>query len=216
MKISILSYAGLVIGMVFICGCAPFFSGSSEYALRINSGRQYSGSKAKAAVADFGVQAANVNTQVAQDLRNLLVGSLLSSNRFFIADQHEPEKSDLLVSVVVTEFHPQASGGSGGIGGGGGAGSGALGGLLAASSNKAQITMNLRILDASGSSVLAAKSLQGQAADATISTEFSNNQSLGEFLSFYARTPMEKAIRLCIFEATRYIVQETPESYYKY
>jgi len=35
-------------------------------------------------------------------------------------------------------------------------------------------------------------------------------------LGAYANTPMEKAIRICIIEAVRYIAQVIPANYYKY
>ena len=40
--------------------------------------------------------------------------------------------------------------------------------------------------------------------------------ALGAGLGAYANTPMEKAIRICIIEAVRYISQTIPASYYKY
>jgi curli biogenesis system outer membrane secretion channel CsgG len=45
---------------------------------------------------------------------------------------------------------------------------------------------------------------------------FFGSWALGVGLSGYANTPMEKAIRICIIEAVRYISQTIPANYYKY
>jgi curli biogenesis system outer membrane secretion channel CsgG len=66
--------------------------------------------------------------------------------------------------------------------------------------------------------VLAATRVQGQAGDfsAGLMTGFFGSFALGGGLSGYANTPMEKAIRVCIIEAVKYIAQVTPPEYYKY
>jgi len=45
---------------------------------------------------------------------------------------------------------------------------------------------------------------------------FMGGWALGGGLSAYANTPMEKAIRVCIVEAVRYISQTISPAYYKY
>ncbi|MCX5703481.1 MAG: hypothetical protein NT066_03210 [Candidatus Omnitrophica bacterium] len=127
-------------------------------------------------------------------------------------------KCYLIITAAVTEFEPQASGGRAGVGGGGGVGSGILGGLLGAALNKAHMALDIRIVDASTSEVLIATRVQGQASDIAggIMGGFLGSWGLGGGLSAYANTPMEKAIRVCIIEAVRYISQATPASYYKY
>jgi len=42
------------------------------------------------------------------------------------------------------------------------------------------------------------------------------NVGLGGALSTYAKTPMEKTIRTCIYEAAKYIIENTPREYFKY
>ena len=97
-------------------------------------------------------------------------------------------------------------------------GSGVLGGLLGASLNKAHMALDIRIVDASTSEVLAATRVQGQAADISglIGGGFLGGWALGGGLSAYTNTPMEKAIRVCIIEAVRYISQTIPANLYKY
>jgi curli biogenesis system outer membrane secretion channel CsgG len=126
--------------------------------------------------------------------------------------------ADLIITATISEFEPQASGGRAGVGGGGGAGSGVLGGLLGAALNKAHMVLDIRIVDTSTSEVLATRPVQGQASDVAgvIKGGFFGSLGLAAGLSAYANTPMEKAIRICIIEAVRYISQTIPANYYKY
>jgi curli biogenesis system outer membrane secretion channel CsgG len=205
----------------------------------------YSGPKARVAVADFDVKAAKAGGEIGSGLREMLVTALINSNRFSVLERQalgavmqEQELSasgaaqqgsggpqrgkiktaDLIITAAVTEFEPQASGGAAGIGGGGGVGSGILGGLLGAALNKAHMALDIRIVDASTSEVLAATRVQGQASDVAggIGMGFFGGWALGAGLGAYANTPMEKAIRVCIIEAVRYISQTMPANYYKY
>jgi curli biogenesis system outer membrane secretion channel CsgG len=204
----------------------------------------YSGPKARIAVADFDVKAAKASWEIGSGLREMLVTALVNSNRFSVVERQvldavmkEQELSvsgaadeaakiergkirtaDLIVTAAVTEFEPQASGGRAGVGGGGGIGSGILGGLLGGALNKAHMALDIRVVDTSTSEIISATRVQGQASDISgaIMAGFLGSWGLGGGLSAYANTPMEKAIRICIIEAVKYIAQATPPSYYKY
>jgi len=205
----------------------------------------YSGPRARIAVADFDVKAAKATGEIGSGLREMLVTALINSSRFSVLERQtlsavmqEQELSssgaaeqgiggsqrgkiktaDLIITAAVTEFEPQASGGSAGIGGGGGVGSGILGGIIGGALNKAHMALDIRIVDTSTSEVLAATRVQGQASDVAggIGIGFMGKWGLGAGLSGYANTPMEKAIRVCIIEAVRYISQSIPVNYYKY
>ena len=204
----------------------------------------YSGPKARIAVADFEVKAAKATGEIGSGLREMLVTALVNSSRFSVVERQalsavmqEQELStsgaaqtgtgpkrgniktaDLVITAAVTEFEPQASGGRAGVGGGGGVGSGVLGGLLGAALNKAHMALDIRIIDTSTSEVLTATRVQGQASDISgaLMAGFFGSWGLGGGLSAYANTPMEKAIRVCIIEAVRYVSQAIPANYYKY
>ncbi len=204
----------------------------------------YVGPKARIAVADFEVKASKATLEIGSGLREMLVTALVNSRRFSVVERQalnavvqEPEPvasgaaqnssvpqrgkikaADLLVEAAITEFEPIASGGSGGIGGGGGVNSGALGGLLGTALNKAHMVLDIRVIDVSTSEVLAATRVQGQASDVSggFMAGFLGSWGLGTGLAGYANTPMEKAIRICIIEAVRYISQVIPVGYYKY
>ena len=204
----------------------------------------YSGPKARIALADFDVKAARASWEIGSGLREMLVTALLNSSRFRVVERQaldavmkEQELSisgaaspdsqvqtgaiktaDLLISAAVTEFEPQASGGRAGLGGGGGIGSGILGGLLSGALNKSHMAIDIRIIDTSTSEIIAATRVEGSSSDISggIMGGFMGGWGLGAGLSMYKNTSMEKAIRVCIIEAVKYISQATPPGYYKY
>lgn len=200
--------------------------------------------KAHIMVTDFDMKTLKVTSEVSNALRQMFVEALLKSNQFKIVDlqvlkQTEQNRdsnkenasiglelakeektagvADLIITVAIIEFEPHASGGSSGVGGGGGVRSGFLGGLLGAALNKAHISLDLRIVKASNSEVLFSKLIQGQASDirGAVMSGCEENIVLPEGLSGYINTPMEKAIRLSINEAVRYIADTVPANYYK-
>jgi curli biogenesis system outer membrane secretion channel CsgG len=241
---SILSVFILLVGLA---GCASLTQPTAQ--VDNNAGAQplppYSGPKARIAVADFDVKAAKATGEIGSGLREMLITTLINSNRFSVVERQvlgalmqeqelassgaaqqgaggaqrgKIKTADIIVTAAVTEFEPAASGGSAGIGGGGSVASGVLGGLLGAALNKAHMALDLRIVDTSTSEVLAATRVQGQASDVAggFMMGFLGGFGLGGGLSVYANTPMEKAIRICIIEAVRYIAQVVPANYYKY
>jgi len=226
MKRTIITFLGLFL-LIGMAGCASFDSKQPTVQADNSAGGaplpSYSGSKARIAVADFDIKATKASNQIGSGLREMLVTALINSSRFLVLERQAlnlaaQEQADLIITAAVTEFEPQASGGRAGIGGGGGVGSGAFGGLLGTSLNKAHMAMDIRIVDTSTSEVLAATRVQGQASDVAggVMAGFMGNWALGAGLSGYANTPMEKAIRICIIEAVRYVSQNIPVNYYKY
>lgn len=190
-------------------GCAFFRSSKSV------SNVPYSGARARIAVADFEIKVANADPEIGLGLKNMFIASLEASKRFSVKDK-EPS---VIISAAVTEFEPQASGGRSGVGGGGGVKSGSFGGLLGISANNAHITLEIRIVEALNSAVLSTTKVQGQASGISEKSSGSVIQDtgpLGKELAGYANTPMEKAIRSSIIEATRYLAQAVPKEYYKY
>jgi len=189
-----------------ITGCASFKS--TIKTAGIATLPPYTGPKAKIVVVDFEVKASKAADEIGRGLREMLVTALKSNNRFLITERQELNstmaaenlsaqnvvQADVLcITVVVTEFEPQSSGGSAGIGGGGGVNRGILGGLLATTTlSKPHIALDIRIVDTSTSKALASTRALGQALD------------------------VEKAISICIIEAERFISQSIPVDYYKY
>lgn len=203
----------------------------------------YSGPKARVAVADFDVKAAKASGEIGSGLREMLVTALINSSRFSVVERQalgavmqeqelaasgaaqagsvqrgQIKTADIVISAAVTEFEPYASGGGAGIGGFGGAGGGIFSGLIGGSMNKAHMALDLRLIDTSTSEILSSTRVQGSSTDMAggIMTGFFGNWGLGAGLGGYANTPTEKAIRVCIIEAVKYICQNIPPQYYKY
>lgn len=184
----------------------------------------YNGPKAGLALVDFEVIATKANSGVGKGLRDLLAVSLTNSNRFYVTAQQAVSvapgqpAADIIVSTALLEFEPHTSGGRAGVGGGGGVNSGMMGGLLGASLNKAYLVLEIRIIDAQTSKAIATTRLKGQASDAGAANvaNLLGVVELGRDLSGYKHMPMEKAIRLSMAEAVRYIAQNIPPEYYKY
>lgn len=213
-----------------LAGCATLDkvmppSVRADSAARVRPLPPYFGPKAKLTVEEFQVEAAKAGGAAGSELREMLLAVLAGSDRYLLVEKQEPgaagqaaEGQGIMISAAVSEFEPQASGGNSGIGGGGGAGSGAMGGLLGTALNKAQIALDIQVIDAATLEVLSATRIQGRASDPSpgFAADYFENRSLAGELSGYANTPMEKAIRICIIEAVKYITQVTPVSYYKY
>ncbi|MBI5599377.1 MAG: hypothetical protein HY890_06530 [Deltaproteobacteria bacterium] len=173
-------------------------------------------------------------------LRDMLTTALVQSGRYKVMERQElgaikeeialgekgyaEEKTavkkgrikgaDLLVVAAITGWEPGTSGARAGVGVFGG---GALGGVLGAFS-KSSLAMDIRIIDTSTSEVLAATRVEGTATDVNLGVLVGGlvgNVGLGGGLSVYAKTPMEKAIRIAIDEAAKYIVSATPPEYMK-
>ena len=200
----------------------------------------YSGPRAMITIADVEVKAAKAGSEIGAGLREMMVTALVNSQRFQVIERQAVQETvlreqelaakgstaqraqikpaDIIVSAAVTEFEPQASGGTAGVGGGGGVGSGTLGGLLGATLNRAHIALDVRVINAATSEVLAATRVQGQASDVAggFMAGFFGGWALGSGLGAYANTPMEKAVRICIVEAVRYVSQAIPANYYQY
>jgi curli biogenesis system outer membrane secretion channel CsgG len=205
----------------------------------------YNGPKARVAVANFDIKAAKAYGEIGTGLREMLVTALVNSNRFRVVERQvldavmqeqqlgasgaaatgqtsaqrgQIRTADIIITAAVTEFEPQATGGGGGLGAGGTLGGSLIGAVIGGSMNKAHMALDIRIIDTSTSEVLSATRVQGQASDVAggIFGGFLGYTALGVGLGGYANTPMEKAIRVCIIEAVKYIAQTTPANYFKY
>jgi curli biogenesis system outer membrane secretion channel CsgG len=189
---------GLKILACLLLSCALI--GCASFGKKGVSGKAaYSGKKARVALADFTLEAQNMNTEAGQALRERLTDALNNTGRFQLFDYPElqnalqqKKREAVIVAITVTKFEAQASGGRDGIAGGGGAKNSAFGGWLGPSLNKASLALDIRILDAGTSKVLVLGHIQAQAADS------------------------QKAIRICATESARYLTRAVPGSYYKY
>ncbi len=127
--------------------------------------------------------------------------------------------ADLLIMGAITGWEPGTSGGGGGIGGGTLGKATALFGAAKGAYNKSSMAMDIRIVDTETSEVLAATRVEGVAKDVNLGGvlgAIGGSGAMAGGLGGYAKTPMEKAIRTCIYNAVKYITENTPQSYMKY
>ena len=126
---------------------------------------------------------------------------------------------DIAVVASVTGWDPGTKGGSGSVGGLFGKKAGALLGAVSGGYSKSSMAMDIRIVDAATTEILAATTVRGTATDVNIGAALgalTGGGSMGGSLGAFASTPMEKAIRTCIFEATKYVAENTPPAYMRY
>jgi curli biogenesis system outer membrane secretion channel CsgG len=125
----------------------------------------------------------------------------------------EVEGAELLVVAAVTEFQGDSSGAGGGLGGG----TAGMIGSLVGGFKKSHMAIDLRIIDAKTSRVIAATSVEGEATDVNLGGllgGFGSSGALVGSLGGWKNTPTEKALRVCIQKAVEFIVTKTPQQYY--
>jgi curli biogenesis system outer membrane secretion channel CsgG len=156
--------------------------------------------------------------QVSDVLREQDLGAAGRIKKGTEAAVGEIEGAELLITGAVTEFEGAASGGGGGIGGIGGTAGRVLGGI-AGGIKKAHMAIDVRVVDTRTSRVVAATSVEGEATDFALGGALAGAGSggaLGGALGGWSKTPTEKALRVCIQEAVKFIVAKTPQTYYHY
>ncbi len=135
------------------------------------------------------------------------------------ARMHRIEGAELLVVAAVTEFEANSGGAGGGIGGYRRTSKkGVLGGM-AGGVRYAHIGIDLRLIDAETSRILAATSVEGRSTDIGLGGfigGYTGHGGLGGALGLWENTPLEKALRLVINKAVDFIVSKTPEVYYRH
>jgi len=172
--------------------------------------------------------------QIGDGMRDMMTTSLFNTNRFLvleraqlgavIAEQDlategrikkgteaktgEIYGADLIITAAITEFE----GGAKGIGGG----TRILGVNVGGGIKKAHIAIDVRIIDATTSQIVSAVSVQGDATSFGVLGGANIGGRLPVGLGGFSKTPIEKAIRVCIQRAVEHIVSKTPDQYYRY
>jgi curli biogenesis system outer membrane secretion channel CsgG len=158
--------------------------------------------------------------QVSDVLREQDLGASGRIKKGTEAPVGEIEGAELLITGAVTEFEGAASGGGGGIGGIGGLGTaGRVLGGIAGGFKKAHMAIDMRVIDTRTSRIVAATSVEGEATDFALGGALAGAGSggaLGGALGGWSKTPTEKALRICLQEAVKFIVSKTPQTYYHY
>ncbi len=205
----------------------------------------YNGPKARIAVARFENKTADsynwYSPSIGDGMADMLTTALVTSGRYIVLERQalddvlgeqdlgasgrvredtaaaigEIEGAELLVVAAVTEFEGNAGGtkaGGGGFGGG-------IFGAIAGGSRSAHMAIDLRVVDARTSRILAATSVEGEAKDFNIGgalAGYTGSVGLGGSLSSWKNTPREKALRQVIGGAVDYVVSVTPPEMLRY
>jgi curli biogenesis system outer membrane secretion channel CsgG len=172
--------------------------------------------------------------QIGEGMRDMLATALFNSNRYIVLEREQLGEvlaeqdlgasgrvkkgteapigeiygAELLITASVTEFE----GSTKGVGGG----TRILGVRVGGGVKKGHIAIDIRIIDTKTSQIVAATSVEGKST--SIGAEGSTwiGGSLPVSLGGFSKTPVEKAIRVCIQKAVEYIVSRTPAEYYRH
>jgi curli biogenesis system outer membrane secretion channel CsgG len=209
-------------------------------------GEAYDGPKARVAVSQFKDKTGSGwwTGAIGDGMADMLATALFNSNRYIVLERQtvgdvlreqdlatagriqkgteaptgQIEGAELLITGAVTEFEGAASGVGGGIGGIGGTAGRIIGGI-GGGMKKAHMAIDMRVIDARTSRIVAATSVEGEATDFALGGALAGAGSggaLGGALGGWSKTPTEKALRICIQEAVKFIVSKTPPTYYHY
>lgn len=127
--------------------------------------------------------------------------------------------ADLIVVAAITGWEPGTSGTSGGGGGGLFGLPGMIFAGAAGAVKKGSMAMDIRIIDTDTGEIINATRVEGESKSIDVGgalLAFTGGGALGGGLSSFAKTPMEKAIRTCIYNAVKFTVENTPQKYFKY
>jgi curli biogenesis system outer membrane secretion channel CsgG len=172
--------------------------------------------------------------EIGEGMRDMLTTALFNSNRYIVLEREQLGEvlaeqdlgesgrvkkgteapigeiygAELLITASVTEFEGSAKG----VGGG----TRILGVRVGGGVTKGHVAIDIRIIDTKTSQIVAATSVAGDST--SIGAEGSTwvGGSLPISLSGFSKTPVEKAIRVCIQKAVEYITSQTPAEYYRH
>ena len=203
----------------------------------------YNGPKARIAVSQFKDKTGKGwwTSRIGDGMADQLVTALFNTNKYIVLERQtlgdvlteqdlgasgrvrkdtaapigHIEGAELLVVGAVTEFEGAASGSKGGLGG---IGKGIFG-AITGGFKKAHMAIDLRLIDTRTSRIVAATSVEGEATDVNLGGllgGYGGSGALACGLSGWKNTPTEKALRICIKEAVKFVETKTPQTYYHY
>jgi len=171
--------------------------------------------------------------QIGDGMQEMLTTALFNTNRFIVLEREQLNEvlaeqdlgdsgrvkkgseakigeiygAELMITAAVTEFE----GSKQGVGGG----TKVLGIALGGGMKKGHVAIDIRIIDTNTSQIVAATSVEGDAKSFGLGGA-THVGSMPVALGGFSKTPIEKAIRVCIQEAVNYIINKTPAEYYRH
>lgn len=182
--------------------------------------------------------------EIGDGMADMLATSLFNTNRFIVLERQglkevmqeqnlgasgrvsqetaapigKIEGAELLVMGAVTEFEPGSKGGGGSVGGAGIPGVGGLiFGAISGGFKESHLAIDLRLVDARTSRIVHATSVEGTATDVNLGGLLGGagaGVAMAGSLGGWSKTPMEKALRICLNKAVEFVVSQTPAQYY--
>ncbi|MEX2500018.1 MAG: CsgG/HfaB family protein [Wenzhouxiangellaceae bacterium] len=244
--ILVLAAAGMTSTCIAQAGTEVKVRESSGRSIADAQADHYNGPRARIAVARFENKTADSHNwyspSIGDGMADMLTTALVNSGRFIVLEREsldtvlseqdlgasgriredtaaaigEIEGAELLVVAAVTEFDGNSGGRSGSVGGGK---IGRVFGAISGGSRSAHMAIDLRVVDARTSRVLAATSVEGEAKDFNIGgalAGYTGSVGLGGSLSSWENTPREKALRQVIGGAVDYVISVTPQEMMRY
>lgn len=174
-----------------------------------------------------------VGGEIGRGMSDMLVTALVNTDRFMVLEADEavmeamerersvqgertPQRAmrsaEIVITCAVTEFEPNAQGAGGGVGD-------LLGDLFAAvagGAKKSTVALDFRLVDTDTRAILTAFSVQGEASDAALGGALASLFGPAVALGGFQNTPIEKAVRVALFEAVKEIATRGPEEYREY
>lgn len=225
------------IAALIIAGYLSFISGlpGSHATEEIPLGQAYQGPKCMISVEDFSVRVQGAPNEVADGLREMLQTALFESNYFVVMDkstskgisaekllsdsflsdadailkQGQTQKGEVSVCAAVTLLE----------GGGWGLRCKVPGApvKLGGAYHKAKITIELRVVDSASGRLIAALSVKGDALSGKgMVGTMASECSLPMTLKLIRNTPLELAIRDCIYRAVISLCKIIPQSMFRH
>ena len=222
---------------LLIAGCVGLFwlAPNIHAAEEIPMGPAYQGPKAMIAVGDFTVQARGAPQEIGDGLREMLQTALFESNYFILIDrmdtagisaeqflsksfmadadailkQGQMEPAEVMVYGAITALE----------GGGWGLRCKVPGApiKLGGAYHKAKVTIDLRVVDSASGRVIAALSVKGDALSGKgMVGTMASECSLPMTLNLIRNTPLELAIRDCIYRAVIGLCKTIPNSMFRH
>lgn len=234
--LTLISTLTFVTMMFALTNCAPTATVTKGTAAPTMSQAQSApptGAQKRVAVMKFSDKTAKGWRGVGEGMSEMLASALFESGRFIVLERQavrdviqeqdlgasgrvkketaapigEIEGAEILIYGAVTEFEPDQAG----IGGGTyipGLKTGVIGGV-----KRSHVAIDLRIVDAKTSRIVATTTVTGKATDvgAGIGTQIGGGKTrMPVALGGWSKTPMEQAIRACIDQAVNFISSKAP------
>lgn len=195
--------------------------------------------KATVAVGDFQVKAARANQYIGDGLREMLLTALHNSGRFIVVERidikgiaaeqalsrsamarpdmaipgAQMDVADVMVSGAVTEFEGEASGSDFQLG------MPSVPFTASRGGKTSHMAIDIRVVDVRSGRLLMARRITG-AADSSKGSFGASPTVSGQLLPFsfgaFRNTPMEKAIRDAVIQATHYVANNLPSAYFRH